>query len=967
MAYRTLQRQLVALLVILNSQSQLISCQIQRKMPTSTPTETGSQSATEKSGINLSDSFFIHRLRQGNSSALNDFNSLRQTLVIPEDHQKHITDFWQQQNPLNRFRLWNTMQNMFIHGYPNSHALNRMGLPIGNVAEGQQMIPAQQFLNILQQARGRNQQSGVNELMPEMNASTASKGQDVFLKAINTKPITSETMVTAPFRSQINPNVQLPATQSQLGQLGLDQIRNVLRTRVNKNALDDTMSLIEQVLKNTAASQSGTNIGHNTFRNNAKTINANNNAGMINANNNAGMMQTSMDGASNGYILQYVGDIFSPDFVNSYDMSPRPSGFTETEIGSMQNSPEPIANGVQNTIQFVGNIFGNNGLQSISDVPAIRGTGNEMMKSTALDQSVAAHYDSANMIGNNMRTNVDSNMFKSPDAVSNDVFLQYVGDLTGADLIGTGNEIVSLTGELNPRVTKLFSDSLSVGMRGNIITSNINAVSPEVAEVGLVKQTPENIRNEDVTQLANRDWYLQKVGNLLADQLTPIDGSLIAFNETNTKRFMQNTSMIQRPMVPVQFSRQTWPFGRRSFTQQMVANNLIGNRALFQHRSNMNLAQILNRQQQRFRVSPRWSPIIMNSVSGESKNLNLAQLTNQDRNSEEDTKAPSVDRSGEPDIATIVKLLRSLTNKIDGGSAKTNQPNVTGNRHSHVTHSTQSSSNFMPVKDGDFNTNKVNFPGVMGGQTRGMGNDGVNQFGRFQNNGQLVNSAQTHSNPVRISSLINGLADNTRDMGSSSTNLLPRIGNTGQFSRNWNRNIFHERANSNFQNMQMMPIISSAKAFQAMLRTNANNDFSGAQTEAIEQTVGRDNVVQERHRNSVMHNNTATSSSRSGRLQFNGENKTLTDQSDEKKPPRPKTGIETGFILVNRLFVTDNIKDSIDTAKNNGLKGSEIKTVIRRNEIDPRTGETVNIIFGVRPSENTNKHTERRQAVNSTC
>ena len=950
MANKALQRQIVFLLVILNSQTLLISCQIQRKMPNSSPTETGSPSATEKSGINLSDSFFIQRLRQGNSSALNDFNSLRQTLVIPEDHQKHFTNFLLQQNPLNRFRLWNTMQNMFIHGYPNSHALNRMGLPIGNLAEGQQMIPAQQFLNILQQARGRNQQSGVNELMPGMNASTTSKGQDVFLNAINTKPVTSEAMVTAPFRSQINPDVQLPATQSQLGQLGLDQIRNVLRTRVNKNALDDTMSLIEQVLKNRAASQSGTNNVHKNIRNNGEMINANNNAVIINDVNNARMMQASMP---NGYILQYVGDIFSPEFVNSFDMSPRPSGFTETEIGSMQNSPEPVANGVQNTIQFVGNIFGNNGLRSIPDLTAIRGTGNEMMKNTAFDRSVAA----TDMFRNNIRTGVDLNMLKSPDVVTNDVFLQYVGDLTGADFIGTGNEIVSLTGELNPRVTKLFSDSPSVGMRDNIITT-MNGASPEVTEVGLDRQTPENIRNEGLTQPANRDWYLQKVGNLLADQLTPIDGALIAFNETNTNRFMQNTSMIQRPMVPVQFSRQTWPFGRRSFTQQMDANNLVGNRAQFQHRNNMNLAQILNRQQQRFRIAQMWSPIVMDSVSGESKNLNLAQLTNQDRNSL-DKEAPSEGRNGEPDIATIVKLLRSLTNKSDGGSTKTNQPNATGNRHGLKTHSTVSSSNFMPVKDDKFNTNQVNFLGVMSGQTRGMGNDGVNQLNEFQNNNdQFVNSAKTQSIPIRTSLLVNGLTDNARDMESSSRDLLSRISNTGQFSRNLNRNIFNERANSNFQNMPMMPIINSAKAFQAMLRTNANKQFSGAQTEAIDQ---------ERHRDSVMRNNTAALSPVSEHLQFNGKNKTLTDQSDGTKTQPPKTGIETGFILVNRLFVTDNMKDSINTAKDNGLKGSEIKTVIRRNEIDPRTGETVNIMFGVRPSENANKHSERKQAVNSTC
>ena len=946
MAYETLWKRNLFVLVILNCQFLITIGQVQQKTTASPPID--SPSATDKPGINLSDSFFLQRLRQGNFKALEDFNSLRQTLIVPKNQQTHFNNFLQQQNPFNRFALWNTMQNGLVHGFPNSHAINRMGLHIANPAEGQHMLPAQQYLNILQQSRGKNPLSGVNEPMPEKNADTTPIGQDVVLKDVNIKPGTSEAMFTVPVRSQINPNVQLTVAKSQLGQLGMDRIRDVLRTKVNKNALEDTMSLIAQVLKNRAASLSPANGVDKTIENNADSM-------------------LSLDGSPNGVFLQYVGDVFDPNFVNTYDMAPRQNGFINNDIVSPLNRPgQQPANDMQRTIQFVGNIFGNNGLQPDPGVNVIRGTEHDRQMNKAIDPRVTGHLDSVDMFGNNARKSIDSNMVDSPNNQISDVFLQFVGDLTGADLIGARSEISSLTGKINPRLTKLFSDSPSVGMRGNIISTSINnGMPPEETRLGLARQTAVNVRNGAMSPRVNRDSYLQQVGNLLADQLTPVDGALTAFNETNLNRFepnvMQNINMLRSDIVTVQSNRTDWPFKRLPLTQQRIAYNLIGNRDQFQHRSIMNLAQILNSQQQRFRGAPRRLPTVINRVSKERKKSNLAQITNQERASVETNKAPSVDELDEPDIKTIVELLRSLTSNSAENSATHIQQTDSDGKHDPGTHFNIPPNN-VPVINTESDRKEINFLSAMSGQKNVLENGGGNPLNSFPNtNDQLVNSAQ--SSNFRSRFLMNGLTNNPRGMGSSTSDVLLRTRDKGQLSRNLNPNTINTRTSSKI--LQMIPSISSEQTFQNTLTKSTNRQTSRTQTDVSRQRVGHDKVFRERHKNFVNDMKTEITNPQREHFQFNGVNKTLIDQIGRQETP--KTGIETGFILVNRLFVTDNMKNSINTDNKNGLSGSEIKTVIRRKEMDPRTGETVNIIVGVAPSNHGIKHTERRQAVKSNC
>ena len=939
MAYKTPWKRNLLVLVILNSQFQIIICQNQHKTTVSPPID--SPSATEKPGINLSQSFFLQRLRQGNFKALEDFNSLRQTLIIPENQQTHFNNFLQQQNPLNRFALWHTMQNGLVHGFPNSHALNRMGLPIANTADGQQMLPAQQYLNILQRNRGENQLSGINEPMPEMNAGTTSD---------NKNPDTSEAMVAAPVRSQINPNVQLTAAKSQLGQLGI-RIRDVLRTKVNENALEDTLSLIEQVLKNRAASLSSVNGVDNTIENNAD------------------MVRLSTNESPNGFILQYVGDVFDPNFVNTYDMAPRRNGLSNKEIVDQLNRPQPPANDVLRTIQFVGNIFGNNGLKPDPGVNVIRGTENDRIRNNAIDPSVTGQLKQKDNFENSARTGIDANVVDSPNVQTSDIFLQFVGDLTGADLIGARSEISSLTGEINPRLTKLFRDSPSVGMRGNIISTSKNGMSPQETSLGFARQTAINVRNGDMAPLVNRNLslYLQQVGNLLADQLTPVDGALTAFNETNLKKFepsvMQNINMLRSDMVPVQSNRAAWPFKRMPLTQQRIANNLIGNRDQFQHRSNMNLAQILNRQQliQPFRGTLQMVPTVNNRFPEESKNSDFAQITNQEGNHAKANKVPSADGLDEPDIKRIVELLRSLTNRNAEDSVTNIQQMGSADKGDLETHS-KISSNKVPVMNSESDRKQINFLNVTSGQTSDLRNGGGNPLDAFRNtNDQFLNSAQ--SNTFRTSLIMNGLTNNPRDMEPTTSDVLPRTREEGQLSKNVNPNIINTRNNS--VGLQMMPCISSAQTFQNILRTSANKQTFRTQSGVRIPTEGDGKVSRERHKTFEVDMRTDTPNPQREHFRFNGVNKTLTDQLGSQKTP--KTGIETGFILVNRLFVTDNMKDRINTANKNGFSGSEIKTVIRRKEMDPRTGETVNIIVGATPLNNANKHTERRQAVKSNC
>ena len=457
MANYPLWRKALFCLVILSSQIQFLRSQVPEKSTISPPVD--SSSATEKPGINLSDSFFIRRLRQGHFGALKDFHSLRQTLTIPENQQKHFTNFLQQQNPFYRFALWNMMQNSLIHGLPNSHALNRMGLPTVIQSDSQQLFPAQQYLNLLQQNRGGIQVNTATESTDEKNIDTAADVKDVVLKEINIPPDTTRSILKSSVSSQSNPSFKLTASNSQLGQLGMDRLRDALRTKVNKSSLNHTISLIEQVLKNRAASKSQSKGVQNAAENSAEIM--------------------QLNGLPKGFILQYVGNIFGPNIMNTNDMSPRQTELVDNQFDGKVNGQETSSSQIQRTTQFVGNVFGNNGLQAAFDVPLARDAGNERITNNAFDPIVTGQLISTDSVTNVRKPTTDSNLVDTSSFPTRAVFLRFVGDLTGADLIGARSEINALAGESNPSFKKLFSDARSVGMRGNIISASSKSVSTE--------------------------------------------------------------------------------------------------------------------------------------------------------------------------------------------------------------------------------------------------------------------------------------------------------------------------------------------------------------------------------------------------------------------------------------------------------------------------------------------------------
>ena len=873
MGLETIIGRVLAVLVILTSQ--VMSTESQNLEKT-TKIPLPASDTTPAPGINLGESFFLQKLREGNVGALNDFNSLRHTLIIPANQQKSFTNSLQQQNPFQRFALWNMMQNSPIHGFPNSHAV--AGMPFRNPQQfwaNQQTIPLQQYLTLLMRNRGQIQENIMSGQEAGADSLGTASSSQVGIPASETKDILPNMPITTRSPAQAVPTSQdvqtiLPrVANTHLGLLKMDRIKEVLRSKVHQNSLNNTMTLISNILRNRSVVSS---------RQNAPTSNTNR-GGMK-------FQDTPKD-----FSLQFVGDLLPSDSTGEAGVSQSQPGLIDREITGRFWTVRQPTNQNQRAIQFVGNILGNS-----------------MFRNTN-----SAANERLNGIGN-----TKSLTLSSPQTTREDVFIRFVGDMTGAKLVRPNTH---LSKQSNREVNK--NDAIAFGMKNQRNPSLVAGNTHINKDSGPNAQTDINAKFRGGTPFASRDFVLQRVGNLLADQLTPIDGALIAFNETSTGIFTkadvqnktENTNTFLRPNMVL------WPTINNMQPSTRPFNNFNQNRHFLQNIARtLGTVRLQSRQDQRPEIKQQFLPAMSRNVVDLTKTKAFGAFDSNDRNSkvirifDEKSEIDSSIKTSNDDIATIVRLLKSVTSETkETDKAKR-------------THTSQNDRNKLQ-NGGSFTSNTpVSMP--------------------QQNLNSISSQMDLQQNKVDGADkpLVNALINSANQRFTS-----PQNDKQDQIS---------------FQRMDERMQISQPS------QNDKNMNVKSSARDNLENTVRRqlpfrNNEFNAKHQDFVPDRKTKFPNPQRINFQLNNSNKV--QSATTKNKASSSTGIETGFILVNRLFVPDSNKGTNNKmdGKTNMLsisKRTSMNNVIQRKMTDPRTGKTFLVSVGVIPPS---KFVETEQSTTS--
>ena len=842
--------------------------------------------ATKETGINLADSFFLQKLREGNISALNDFNSLRQTLTIPENQQKAFTNILQQQHPFYRFIMGNMMQNALVHRFPNSHAIGPHQL-FGN----QQTFPLYQLLNMLSQNRGRGQDNKIKSQSERVSATNKNIATEIKGDEVSESPSTDVPFVTQS-NFQKDQTFNDTVVQVQVGMLGKDRIKEVLKNKVHKNALNDTMKLIARLIKG----RMGTNV-------------RNINGGSMSSN------SLKLADLPRDYLLQFVGNVLDRDVQDATDMSPRNKKFINQKItGKFWSMQTPENQRQKNkSSQFVGDIFGSGRFKAInpsfSDLAITEGNVNDTKQGTDEIKLQRVGQMLNRVTSNNVNSNTENNIF--PTVPGKDFFLRFVGDLTGAKLISNrnGNKPALRRQSTDSDRTISVSDTAAQSQNQFDHSSATNKMIKSIQE----PQPNRQIGTEaNVTPTLNRDFVLQRVGNFLADQLTPVDGALLAFNATNTDVFTNGVTKTENKQDNNNmFERQNmlmWPKARN--TQAFDRTNTFGR--------NMNT----------FLTSPREnSETALNSISNTLQNINQQSLTEENRNSvrwtgntvsqetrhEDNTNAffNSVGNTlvhnndnnnnniSPPDITMIVDLLKSVTNETGLNEKSLPVPKATASEHNIQKDLSRS----------------------------------------FLNQDQMLMRSHFLHDMIRQHNQLN-------TFGQPPFGNLARSG--AQLFLLGPRNIHRSNLFGMGNNFHRMTIEPNSTQINSIPDSKETHSTLRTQTVA-QRTEGQfqDNGFKSPHKEFVPDMKPKLSNPQRMSFQINGSNKTFVQGIGTKKSPG--TGIETGFILVNRVFVTDDVNRKLDKRnKKDSEQGIDI--VVKPETMAPQTGESVDMAASVLPS-----------------
>ena len=794
------------------------------------------EQTTQEPGINLGDSFFLRKLREGNLSAINDFNNLRQTLTVPENQQKAFANIFQQQNPDHHITLWNMMQNARFHGFPNSHAFDRASFAGQHqYFDNQRAIPFNQLLNLISQAMARSHnkdvksQSRVDGTRTE-NSSTENVSDNVNLPAQTEAPIVRQPSSKSSQilnKAETNPNV---------GMFGNEQTNEGLQSQIK---LNDSMKLITRLIKGRIGVPN--NIG--TFR---STNSFNTKVG------------------PKGYILQFVGDVPQRQVSGAADLSPRNTGFVNQEIiGRFWTMPTSLNNKQKNTIQFVGDVLNSGASNSrnptFSDLNIVKEPVSEAAEFNDLSQTqrqALQPITSQNVINNVVISD-------TPKTARSDVFLQFVGDLTGARLLSNkGNNDPLLTRQViigdnqrgipNSAVEKLIQTANS---------SLEDAFKQPRRETGSNSVDESHSKPTNMTFTFNRDYVLQKVGNFLADQLTPIDGGLIAFNATDADLLAHITETPEAGANSKSFEGQTWPMwpkgnGEKSFDRSNVIisfdrSNVINQNVKSFPINSVNNGRFPNSMLQNWPESNQQKLAVetLNNVAVERKQnsfVNIDAAQSDDGISSFGNNRNEHTQSNSPDISMIVDLLKSVSN--DNGFNKATTPVF---------------------------------------QTENRENDIQSSINRFPNQVDVLNQ----------NNFVHGMVTPQNPRGSQMFASEP-----GNIQRRNFLNLEHK-----MNTMQLTRTL--AKQPQPDPKESSSQRFVTDVEQHLERPI-QNSRFQASHKGFVSDMKTKNSYPQRINFQLSGTNQTLVQGVKNKSPSQ--TGIETGFILVNRFFVTDNERKKIN-------------------------------------------------------
>ena len=790
-------------------------------------------------GINLGDSFFLQKLREGNLSAINDFNNLRQTLTVPENQQKAFANIFQQQNPDHHITLWNMMQNARFHGFPNSHAFDRASFAGQHqYFDNQKAIPFNQLLNLISQAMTRSHNNDVNsqsrgDRTRTENSSTENIGDNVNLSTQTEAPIVGQSS------SQSSQILNKAETNPIVGMFENEQSNEGLQSQIK---LNDSMKLITRLIKG--------------------RIGVPNNIDMFRSTNN---FKTKV--GPRGYILQFVGDASQRQVSGAADLSPRNTGFVNQEIiGRFWTMPTSLNNKQKNTIQFVGDVLNSGASNSrnttFSDLNIVKEPVSEPAEFNDLSQTQRQTLQPIT----NQNTINDVVISDTPKTARSDVFLQFVGDLTGARLLSNkGNNDPLLTRQVIIGDNQRSIPNSAAEKPMQSVKSSSEAVFKQPrreTDSNSVDQT--HSKQSNMTSALNRDYVLQKVGNFLADQLTPIDGGLIAFNATDADLLARITETTEAGANNRPFERQTrpmWPKGNgaKSFDRSNDINrnvnsfpmNLVDNGRF----PNSMLQNWPNNNQQMLAVEN------LNSVTAERKQNSLV---NTDASQNDDGINSSGDNGNSPDISMIIDLLKSVSS--DNGLNKASTP--------------------------VFQTNN---------RENGVQQEMMSSVNRFQNEVDVINQ----------NNFVHGMDPPQNPRGTFDPALFTNLARPGsQIVATEPVHILR----SNFLNLgRNINTLQLKKTLDEQPPPDPTESSTQSSVKVVQQHMERpiqNSRFQASHKDFVSDIKTKISNPQRINFQLSGTNQTLV-QGVKNKPPS-QTGIETGFILVNRFFVTDNERKKIN-------------------------------------------------------
>lgn len=916
MDHNSFWRRLVLVSIILYNRSQVLKGQTLNNTTEGSLSVTPSPSAKER-GINLGNSFFLQKLRQGNVGAINDFNSLRQTLTIPENQQKHFTNFLQQQNPFYRFALWHVMQNALMHGFPNSHAINRMDFL------NSQPLALQQYLHSLHNG-GTFQGNAVSTpTTVNKRINSASGLSDSTLAGSRRLSVTTN----PPFISLQNfQKDHIPShtnTNAQNGLLGTDRIKDEMRAKLNTNSLhvqdkeEKSRTLTSKQIKKVDESSKES---------------------------------TRPDNLPQGFILQFVGDVFSPNHMRTAHKTSGRTKLIQNEITNQIST-----NQVQKNIQFVGNIFGNRRSVTVSKLSTVPATESALERNNGIqpnDTNQILEIGGLTSSVKHTKNDIQPNREETSKKLVRDIFLRLVGDVTGAEFVGANNDIDELSGKTNTNITELFKKASSAGVQKqfNMAPPNLNFEE----KATLLADSGSQAKN-GIASFVNRDFYLRKVGNLIADQLTPVDGGLIAFNKTNRGVFtgadVQNKTTAPLPRMVVQPNVIAWPLGRGNIMMGLPRNVMGRGSDTFKNMLNSNPVHIFDRQQFQTADIPQHIPQAKSRISQNWRWPQQLQIINNELRQSGRTNSTS--RGGDnntnrnnsegPNILKIVDLLRALTNKTSNDGEDHTGRMITRDRQSLRSQKTVPSTNISAINV-HLNGLRNSFIHRMVERERGTRNTAMKSPNSLT--GTQLRGISSFPNNIEMNNLLNP--------GSNMQNENVMVQTGGEVRREFGIN-------------QMKPTVTQLQSIKNLQKINLQNNVQ--QPEAgntvrlnpVQDPIFRDKQIGIARGMKV----NATNQQHIG-VQLEGPIKTFTDLTENKAAP--STGIETGFILVNRLFVTDDVRNNLGRVNKSGQSRSGIKTIFTRKETDPRTGEIVDMVVGVIPSrELTRKETVTSQHVTPEC